>query len=80
MYAAVYRHYDTTPVLFVRHSMSLPCFFVTPCRPMVQRQYCVIVTVSRPHDINGRRDAVGYRTVISLGPIKTPVASLIKNT
>ena len=68
MYVAVYRQYDTTPVLFVRHSMSLPCFFVTPCRSMVQRQYCVIVTVSRPHDINEATWRSGLSDSHQFGP------------
>ena len=78
-----FRNYDTAFAMYVRrsipsvwynasivccHSMSLPCFFVTSCRPMVQRQYCVIVTVSRPHDINEATWRSGLSDSHQFGP------------
>ena len=47
------------------------------CRPIVQREHCVIVTVYRPHDTNEATLRSGVSDSHKFEPHKAPVASLI---
>ena len=79
-----------TPQYTVSMIQRQYCLFVTVCRYRVSSSHHAVLWFNVSIVLSShlavlmilmrRRDAVGYRTVISLGPIKTPVASLIKNT